>query len=200
MRPSRYPRFDVLAKRSSPDWDEQTRAVVRRRLEQVPESRFLDEGEARTLQSVVARIVPQPDRPSPVPIAPWIDEKLVRDGRDGYRYDGMPPLRECWRIGIAGINETSRTLFGGTPFHELNSSQQNTVLQRVQNGDPPGAAWERLPARRFFRDVLCLTVVRIYYAHPAAWSEIGYSGPAAVRGHVRNWEAGVDPWDAPEAR
>ena len=40
----------------------------------------------------------------------------------------------------------------------------------------------RLPAARFFRDVLCLTVVKTYYAHPAAWSEIARvnCGPSAV--------------------
>jgi hypothetical protein len=43
-----------------------------------------------------------------------------------------------------------------------------------------------------------LTAVKIYYAHPRAWSEIGYSGPSSPRGHVRNWMGGVDPWDAKE--
>jgi hypothetical protein len=71
------------------------------------------------------------------------------------------------------------------------------VLRRVQAGDAPGPAWARVPPRRFFRDVLCLTVVQIYYSHPAAWNEIRYSGPSSPRGHVRTWIGGVDPWEAP---
>jgi hypothetical protein len=197
---SRYAGYDVLAKWSSPDWDAQTRDIVRRRLQEVPPFRFLTAVEVRTLECAADRIVPQSDRvrAHAVPIAPWIDAKLADDLRDGYRYEGMPPQRDAWRLGLTGIDETSRELFAGRGFAELGSAEQDDVLRRVECGDPPGAAWARVPARRFFRDVLCLTVVKTYYAHPAAWSEIGYSGPSAVRGHVRNWIGGVDPWDAPE--
>jgi hypothetical protein len=198
---SRYPNWNVLAKWWSDDWDEQTRSVVRERLGAVPPINFLSPDEAVTLAAVADRIVPQPQRTGDekVPIAPWIDAKLAHDLRDGYRYDGLPPQRDAWRLGLAGLDETSRELFGGTVFAELGPDQQDEVLRRVERGDPPGAAWARVPARRFFRDVLCLTIVKTYYAHPAAWSEIGYSGPSAVRGHVRNWMGGVDPWDAKEA-
>ena len=55
-----------------------------------------------------------------------------------------------------------------------------------------------MPAARFFRDVLSITIVKIYYAHPLAWNEIGYNGPSSPRGHVRTWEGGVDPWEAQE--
>jgi hypothetical protein len=45
-----------------------------------------------------------------------------------------------------------------------------------------------------------LTIIKIYYAHPLAWNEIGYGGPASPRGHVRKWAGGVDPWEAREER
>jgi hypothetical protein len=197
---TRYPGYDVLAKWSSPDWDARTREVVGRRLAEVPPIRFLTAGEAALLDAVAERLLPQPDRrgPEKVPVAPWIDEKLHRDWRDGYRYEGLPPLREAWRLGLAGIDECARLLYGGRHFVELQGAERDEVLHRVARGEPPGATWERLPAKRFFRDVLCITVVKTYYAHPRAWSEIGYSGPASPRGHVRNWMGGVDPWDAPE--
>jgi hypothetical protein len=198
---SRYSGYDVLAKWSSPDWDDQTRDVVRHRLEQLPPFRFLTTAEARTLASAADRIIPQSERAraNTVAIAPWIDAKLADDLRDGYRYEGMPPPREAWRLGLAALDETARELFEGTVFAELGANQQDEVLRRVERGDPPGPTWNRVPARRFFRDVLCLTIVKTYYAHPWAWNEIGYSGPSAVRGHVRNWMGGVDPWDAAEA-
>ena len=196
---SRYPDYDVLERWHGPDWDEQTRDVVRRRLHDVPPIRFFSAGEVRTLEAAVDRIVPGAGN-TRVPIVPWIDEKLHHDWRDGYRYEELPVVREAWRRGLAGLDESARLLYGGRAFSALATGEQDEVLRRVQRGDAPGETWTRLPADRFFRDVLCLTVVKLYYAHPTVWSEIGYSGPAAVRGHVRNWMGGVDPWDAKESK
>jgi hypothetical protein len=197
---TRYPGYDVLNKWSSPDWDAQTRSVVRRRLADVPPIRFLTSAEAALLQAVADRLVPQPDRSASekIPVVAWIDEKLHHDWRDGYRYEELPPLRETWRLGLGGIDESGLLLYGGRRFVELTADEQDVVLRHVERGEAPGPTWERLPARRFFRDVLCITVVKTYYAHPRAWSESGYSGPSSPRGHVRNWMGGVDPWDAPE--
>ena len=195
---SRYPTYDVLDKWESDDWDDQTREVVRRRLEDVPPVRFFTPEEARLLEAVCNRIVPESERGERAPIVAWIDEKLFHDRRDGYRYDEVPPLRQAWRLGLAGIDESARLLHGGRAFAELGAEAQDDVLRRIARGEAPGSPWDRLSAIRFFRDVLCLTAVKIYYAHPRAWSEIGYSGPSSPRGHVRNWMGGVDPWDAKE--
>jgi hypothetical protein len=195
---TRYPNYNLLDKWSSPDWDDQTREVVRRRLEEVPPIRFFNDHEARTLAAVAERIIPQPDRSEAekVPIVPWVDEKLYEDKRDGYRYEELPPQREAWRMGLAGVDETARSLFDGKAFVELEPLSQDVVLTHVARGDAPGAVWERMPAARFFKSVLSITVVKIYYAHPLAWNEIGYNGPSSPRGHVRKWEGGVDPWEA----
>ena len=197
---TRYPRHNVLDKWSSPDWDDQTREVVRKRLEEVPEIRFFNDEEARTLTAVAERIVPQPDRDEAgkIPIVPWIDEKLYKDERDGYRYEELPPQREAWRLGLKGIDETAQAIFGGKSFARLDPLSQDVVLTHVARGDAPGATWERMPAARFFKSVLSVTIAKIYYAHPAAWNEIGYNGPSSPRGHVRKWEGGVDPWEAQE--
>ncbi|HYE15405.1 MAG TPA: gluconate 2-dehydrogenase subunit 3 family protein [Pyrinomonadaceae bacterium] len=199
---TRYPGYNVLDRWSSPDWDDQTRAIVRQRLEEVPPVRFFNEHEARTLAAVAERMVPQPERSEgdKVPIVPWIDEKLYEDKRDGYRYEELPPQREAWRLGLAGIDEASRALFDGKRFVELDPLSQDVVLHHVERGNAPGAAWERMPAARFFRSVLSITIVKTYYAHPLAWNEIGYGGPSSPRGHVRKWEGGVDPWEAREEK
>jgi hypothetical protein len=198
---TRYPSFNVLDKRDGPDWDTQTRQVVHRRLTEVPPNRFFNSAEAILLQAIVDRIVPQPDRDvsTRIQIVPWVDEKLYEDRRDGYRYEDVPPLREAWRGGLASIEETARLLHGHG-FARLTPEQQDRVLDGVAHGNVPPDVWRVVPPRRFFRDVLCLTVVKIYYAHPAAWNEIGYNGPSSPRGHVRIWLGGVDPWEAQESR
>ena len=194
---TRYPNYNVLDKWSSPDWDDQTREVVRKRLEEVPPIRFFTSEEAHTLAAVAERIVPQLDRGNEekIPIVPWIDEKLYQDKRDGYRYEEMPPQRDAWRLGLAGINQTAWALFDGNSFIDLDPLSQDVVLRHMACGDAAGEVWQKMPAARFFKDVLCSSIVKIYYAHTLAWNEIGYSGPSSPRGHIRKWEGGVDPWE-----
>jgi hypothetical protein len=199
---SRYSDYNVLEKWSSPDWDDQTRDVVRQRLENIPPIRFFTDQEVRDLAAVVARILPQTERREfeRVPIVPWIDAKLYEDKRDGYRYEGMPPQREAWRLGLKGINETAAALFSGREFVDLDPLSEDVVLTHVGRGAPAGDTWKLLSSERFFRDILCATIVKIYYAHPLAWNEVGYNGPSSPRGHVRKWVGGVDPWEPREGK
>ncbi len=197
---SPYPDYDVLETWESPSWNEQTREVIRTRLTEVPERRFFLRDEWETLEAVCSRLIPQPDRlDDPVPIVPWIDQQLHENQGDGYRYENMLPQREAWRLGIAGIEEESVRRFG-TRFADLSPERQDAVLRRIQKGDVEGEAWETLPPQRFFLHMLLRTVAGIYYSHPAAWSEIGFGGPASPRGYVRLGIDQRDPWEAKERR
>lgn len=198
---SRYPDYNVLDGWSSPSWDDQTREVVRQRLEQVPPIRFFTPVEAALVAAISERLVPQPERTTGerVPIVAFIDEQLHEDRRSGYRYEGMPPQREAWRAGLAGMDSSSQHMYGRA-FTALSGEEQDALLRRLQQGDPPGDAWARLDAKRFFANLLCETMVKAYYAHPLAWNETGYHGPSSPRGHVRKWIGGVDPWEAHERR
>ncbi len=183
---------------------DQTREVIRKRLTEIPARRFFSATEWQTLEAICAHLVPQPERSNPIPIVPWIDEKLYHNWRDGFRYNDMPPLREAWRLGLEGIDQESRRRFGAD-FRSLSEADQDTVLKAIQAGDVDGAIWERIPARRFFTAVLLKEVVGEYYAHPAAWSEAGFGGPASPRGFVRLGPNQRDPWEGaerndPEAR
>ncbi len=193
-----YVDYDVLGKWDTPSWDDQTREVIRKRLTAVPARRFFTEAEWQTLECVCARLVPQGDRSNPIPIVPWIDEKLHHDRRDGFRYDDMPPLREAWRLGLEGIDQESRRQFG-TEFRALLEADQDTVLRTIHAGEVRGGVWDGLPAQRFFTAVLLKEVVGEYYAHPVAWSEVGFGGPASPRGYVRLGLNQRDPWEAREA-
>lgn len=197
MKPFRspYAGYDVLAKWDTPSWDDRTRDVVRRRLHEVPPRRFLSEVEWHTLEAICARLLPQPERSHPIPIVPWIDEKLHHDWRDGFRYEDMPPLREAWRLGVNGIDQEARMTFA-RDFVALDGAQQDAVLRAVQSGNVRSELWQTLPAARFFTMILLKEAVGEYYAHPAAWSEVGFGGPASPRGYVRLGMNQRDPWEA----
>jgi hypothetical protein len=195
---NRFPTYNVLDKWYTPSCNEQTRAVIQKRLYHVPDRRFFTEAEWAVLWAVSNRLVPQPDRrEDPVPIVPFIDAKLFKGQGNGYRYDGMPPMREAWRRGIQAIEDEARMRWGGG-FRELPTNQQDAVLRAIQHNDVRSTSWRGLPPKLFFSSVLLREVVSVYYAHPAAWSEIGFGGPASPRGYVRLGFDRRDPWEALE--
>ncbi len=195
-----YPGYDVIApSKWRHDWDEKTRRLVLDRIRNVPARTFFSPAEFALLEAVCRRLMPQDDRPAEVriPIAPFIDQRLANGEGDGYRYEEMPWDDEAYRQGLAGIDEASRALFAGASFTSLDPQQQDEVLGAVEDSNPPGESWQRLPAQRFFRRLL-LDVLEVYYAHPVAWNEIGFQGPASPRGHVRLSLGTRDPWEAEE--
>jgi hypothetical protein len=197
----RYPGYDVLAKRDSPSWNEQTRRVIDQRLAvQADTHQVFSDEEWPTVRAICDRIIPQPqDKPGRVPIAALLDEHLLQGSTEGYRDARLPEMKEAWRCALRALDAESHQAHGHR-FHELDSSQQDELLSRAQRGDVQDATWEKLPAKLFFQDRLLHDITRIYYAHPTAWNEIGFGGPAAPRGYVRMDFDRRDPWEASEAR
>jgi hypothetical protein len=195
---SPYPGYDVLEKWHSPSWNEQTRETVRKRLDEVPERHFLSAEQWALLEAIVDRLLPQPEREEPVPIVPWIDDRLHKDRRHGFRYAGMPPMREAWTQALDAIAAECADRHGMS-FHRLSPERQDAYLTDVQNGDVDKRFWGDLKVQCFFSELLLKDVFEIYYSHPFAWSEIGFGGPAAPRGYVRTGFDERDPWEA-EAR
>ena len=194
----RFPGYDVLAKRDTPSWNEQTRRVVDERLGIAPdEHHFFDAAEWRTLRALCDRILPQPpDRAQPVPLAAMVDRQMVRDRGDGHRLAGHPPMREVWRRGLAALDAEAQRQ--GAAFHALPPEAQDALLRRVQQGDVQAEAWQRIDPRHFFTARVLHDIPGAYYAHPTAWSEIGFGGPASPRGYVRLAADRHDPWEAVE--
>ena len=194
----RYPGYDVLAKRRSPSWNEKTRQVIDERLALPREPRFLGPNEWRTLVAVCDRIMPQPSNRPPVPLAAMVDAKLHEDRRDGYRDHRLPPLRDAWRRGLAGIEAEARRRHN-VGFAELDGAEQDALLRAMQEGRIAGD-WDGMAPAIFFKKRLVPDIVTSYYAHPTAWNEIGFGGPASPRGYVRMDFDRRDPWEAAEAK
>lgn len=198
-RRGRYPGYDVLDKRNTPSWNEQTRRVIDQRLAVPREPRFFTPHEFATVDAIAARIVPQPNDRAPIPVAALIDAKLHTDKSDGYRQAGMPREREAWQRGLRALNaEACRA--HGVAFIRLHAAEQDALLQQAEQGELKDESWGGMPCKTFFKQRMAKDVVYAYYSHPTAWNEIGFGGPASPRGYVRLGYDMRDPWEAAEVK
>ena len=198
MISDRYPDADVLEQRGH--WDDATRQVVLDRVYNVPSFHHLDAHARETLEALCARIIPQDHRPVArrVPIAPWIDDRCGSDTGVGFRFDDMPDDATAWTLGLAGLDETAQAMAGAL-FSVLTPDRQDLVLEAIRQGDPPGDVWRlRLPARRWWIQVALKQISGVYYAHPSAWDEIGFGGPAYPRGYAALNFGAREHWEATE--
>lgn len=197
----RYPGYDVMDKRNTLSWNDATRDAVDRRLAIHRGPRFFTADEWLTLRAVCARVLPQPaDRRDPVPLAAHVDDKMHRGELDGYRYADLPPQDRAWKLGLAAIDAVAQKR-RGVRFHLLSDAEQDAILQDMQDGVLDGGPeWRGMPAKDFFSKRVVHDVATAYYAHPVAWSEIGFGGPASPRGYVRLDADRQDPWEATESK
>jgi len=199
-QPGYYPGYSTLAQQDY--WDDATRKAVTSRTASPPPIRFFAPDEAALLQAVIDRLLPQDDRipERRIPILPGIDERLYKNELNGFRYEDMPPDRDAYRLGLRAIDEMAQQRFQ-TQFLKLGTLPQELILKSLHQGapDPAVRIWKRMPVRRFWAMLLedCVTV---YYAHPWAWDEIGFGGPAYPRGYLRLENGLPEPWETHEVR
>ena len=194
-----FPGYDVLSKRNGLSWNETTRRVIAARLAVAREPRFFSAAQWQTLQRLCERILPQPaDRP-PIPLAAYIDEKLLSFGGHGTRIAPMPYDGDCWKLGLDATKAEAQAAYGKA-FHELSDEDADALLHRMQNGELHNPAWGEVPPKQFFSKRVLQDIAGAYYAHPTAWSEMGFGGPASPRGYVRMEANRRDPWEAVEAK
>ena len=196
-RSARYPDYDVMSKQFSPSWNEVTRKVVHARLAVAREPRFFDAREWETLHAVCARIMPQPATGATIPLPAYVDAKITEGHKDGYRYASLPSQGEAWRRGLAALDREAADAHGAR-FHLLTPDQQDALLGRMQAGELRSEAWGGMPCKPFFEHRVIADITHAYYAHPIAWNEIGFGGPASPRGYVRMALDRRDPWEAAE--
>ncbi|MEO6913564.1 MAG: gluconate 2-dehydrogenase subunit 3 family protein [Candidatus Baltobacteraceae bacterium] len=199
-QPGYYRGFNTLSQQKF--WDATTRDVVLDRVNHIPEIRFFTPRQARLLTCICDRILPQDDRDAShkIPIMPQIDKRLYDDTHDGYRYEGMPPDREAYPLGLEAIDEIAKTFYA-REFVELGTHDQEELLRSLHDGKPQGArdVWKRMPVQRFWM-LLVSDCADAYYAHPWSWDEIGFGGPAYPRAYMRLEHGEPEPWEVQERR
>ena len=163
---------------------EATRRALTERLQLPPhQPTFFSASEFALLQAVCDRLVPQDNPSGYIDMASNIDKRLSEQKGDGWRYDTMPTDQDAYKLGLQGINENAQLMFQ-QEFRNISPEQQDIILEAVQQMEAPGDIWRKLPADRFFEELLT-EATENYYSHPLAQEEIGYVGMADVPGWKR---------------
>ena len=198
--PGYYPGFETLSQQAF--WDEATRKTVLDRVNKVPELHFFTSEEIPIIQAVFDHILPQDDRPADrkIPILPFVDQRLYTNRIDGYRFASMPSDQEAYRRGIAAIEEMACTLHSCS-FVDLVPMEQDKLLRSLHDSKPEAAheTWNHMPVHRFWM-MLVQDAAEVYYAHPYAWDEVGFGGPAYPRAYMRLERGEAEPWEVKEQR
>jgi Gluconate 2-dehydrogenase subunit 3 len=200
QQPGYYPDFNVLEQQKF--WDAKTREVILDRVHKVPPICFFTPGEAELMSVICEHILPQSDRDAEhkIPIVPWIDKRLHKNRHDGYRFADMPPDPDAYRLGVQAIDVIAHHVHGRS-FIDLEPFEQDNILKSLHDGEPAAGheIWKWLPVHRFWV-MLVQDCVEAYYAHPWAWDEIGFGGPAYPRAYMRLENGSPEPWETNEKR
>ena len=193
----RFPGYDVLSKRDTPSWNDKTREVIAERLSLAEREDVLEPHLLAVLRVLIDRIVPQPEGRPPGNACAILLDRIGSGEGDGYRHAQMSPMREAWTTGLSAIDAEARSRHG-LGFTELDCAQADTLLAAIERGDVNGELWSDMPPQLFWHWRLLPDIISVYYAHPSAWSAMGFGGPASPRGYVRMDADRRDPWEAAE--
>jgi gluconate 2-dehydrogenase gamma chain len=145
--------------------------------------RCLSVEEARTLEAICERIIPADQDPGAAwaGVVTYIDRQLTGPYRR---------WRKTYRLGLAATDGVSGVRFG-KPFVELNSQQQDAVLQAMDTGEVPKGYWTTQVSVKSFFDLVLSHTMQGFYGDPrhggnrdrASWKMLRLPYPP-VRGRV----------------
>ena len=131
-----------------------------------------------------------------IPVLAFVDAKHAAGKTEGYRYAGMPPDRETWRLVARGLDEAAGG--GAGVFAEIDADARGKIVDAFASGELEGGAWAELDVSRAW-SVVTRDCLSVFYAHPWAWNEIGFGGPAYPRGYARLGVGVSEAWEGEEA-
>ena len=198
-----------MAKRDTPVVQRSRPArLLDRRLAVPREPRFFDarRSSARLRQCATASCRSPPTAPTRCRSPPTSTRRCSIDRLDGYRLNSRPAAAGRRLEGSASRRSTAthgqrlRRRFHLLP---LGPSTATRCFCATHAG---GAARRRACGAACAVEGLFFDQARdsrhrrcAYYAHPTAWNEMGFGGPASPRGYVRMDKNRRDPWEAAEA-
>lgn len=188
----RFPGFDVLGEAGT--WDAVTAGVVLSRLAPPPPLRFFGVREEAVGRALVDQLLDQRDEPR-VPVLEVIDARLAEEQTDGWHYADMPEDGQAWCDSLHALDEDATERFGEA-FPALDWGRQAELIDAVQQAGE--ADWHGMPAARVW-SLWTRYAASAFYAHPWAWNEIGFGGPAYPRGYKNLGLDRREPWEVPDA-
>jgi gluconate 2-dehydrogenase gamma chain len=116
--------------------------LLTQRVEAASRWRFLTPAEAELVDALGEQIIPGDEDPGAheAGVVNFIDKQLA----GFYRKHQTE-----YRRGLAGVDESSRSLFGKR-FLDLEWAQQTQVMQALEAGKAPGETWKQQSPRSFF--------------------------------------------------
>ena len=191
-RGGRFPGFDAAAQ--ARHWDPVTAGVVLSRLGMPPGMRFFTPAEEATAIALCDQLLDQDGGPM-VPVVPLIDSRLAEQQTDGWRYQDMPEDGQAWRESLANL-DTDAFAKCGTRFAECSPTDQAALIQAVH--DRGSGEWHNLNAEHVW-SLWTRYACTAFYAHPFAWDEIGFPGPAYPRGYKNPGVDTLEPFEVRDA-
>jgi gluconate 2-dehydrogenase gamma chain len=104
--------------------------------------RFFTDAEALVVEAIAEQIIPADDDPGAkeANVINFIDKQLA---------GVFAKHQEIYRQGLAGVQQTSRLMFGSN-FETLAWEQQTEILKTLEAGAAQGEIWQTVSAQKFF--------------------------------------------------
>jgi hypothetical protein len=202
-RRDRFPGFDARAE--SGHWDPVTAGAVLARVGMPPDIRFFTPAEEAVGRALCDQLLDQQadehtDRSGSrggdwIPVLNLIDARLAADQGDGWRYHDMRHDGQAWRDTLAALDEDAVVRFGDG-FAACAADERAVLVQAVQ--DVGTGQWHGLCAEHVW-SLWTRYACTAFYSHPAAWTEIGFPGPAYPRGYKNTGVDAREPFEVRDA-
>ena len=190
----RFPGFDVLDQ--APHWDQVTKDLIEARVRTSPPAvTFFSATERGCAHALLNDLTGQDRDDAQVPVTQMVEARLAAGETDGWRYDDMPEDRQAWRDTLGYLDADARARCG-TSFAETGEKDRHRLIKAVQ--DRSGQDWHGLPAKHVW-SLWTRYACTAFYAHPDAWDEMGFSGPAYPRGYKNIGVDKLEPYEVRDA-
>lgn len=176
---------------------EKTRAVLEERIdEKNSDPIFFNKYQFDLLTMISDHLMAQNPKERTCNPAIAIDKRLAAGKADGWRYDTMPEDKVAFTLGLKGIDELSIAVFNKS-FLQLISTEQHSILEKIQQGNIAGESWKNVSSTLFFEELLA-EVTAIFYSHPMVQQQIGFVGMADAKGWLNIGLNSKDPIESDE--
>jgi Gluconate 2-dehydrogenase subunit 3 len=190
---ARFPGFDPLGQ--APHWDQVTADLVTARCGPAPGLTFFTPAERACAGALLDQLTGQCGARI-VPVLAMVDARLAAGETDGWRYADLPEDGQAWRDSLACLDKDA-SVRCGCGFADASEVDQMALLQAIL--DLGAQRWHGFPAAHVW-SLWTRYACTALYSHPAAWSEIGFPGPAYPRGYKNAGVGKLEPFEVADAQ